>query len=154
MPSLVRIYHGLRSLWGWSNPHWAWKMVLWYFYGAYSQWELVAFDGGLGYGGREGEMEIVQLIMFLFQYNIMTMYKISWEIICSGRAINYKRTFKPSQARLQRGNTLLKLGRLEQAAADYNELVHNVLCCIRIYFTCVHILYRVAVILNHITILL
>lgn len=32
-------------------------------------------------------------------------------------------TFHPSQARLQRGSTLLKLGRLEQAAADFSELV-------------------------------
>ena len=32
-------------------------------------------------------------------------------------------TFHPPQARLQRGSTLLKLGRLEQAAADFSELV-------------------------------
>ena len=32
-------------------------------------------------------------------------------------------TFHPLQARLQRGSTLLKLGRLEQAAADFSELV-------------------------------
>ena len=32
-------------------------------------------------------------------------------------------TLHPSQARLQRGSTLLKLGRLDQAAADFSELV-------------------------------
>jgi len=42
VPSLVRIYHGLESLWVTHIEH---------CYGAYSQWWLVAF--GEGVGGRE-----------------------------------------------------------------------------------------------------